>query len=237
MDLPKDGCQDALISAVVKANPRTIVVNQSGTPVPMPWVGEVPAIVQAWYQGQEAGNALADVLLGHASPSGKLPVTFPKRLQDNPAYHNWPGEDRRVTYGEGIFIGYRHYERLDIAPLFPFGHGLSYTTFAYGGVSISDTVLTESNSLVVSVPVTNTGNRQGKEIVQVYVRDLKSRLPRPKKELQGFGKVELAPGETKIVDIVLNKYSVGYFDKSLEAWIAEEGAFEAWVGASSVDIK
>lgn len=237
MDLPKGGCQDALISAVAKANPRTIVVNQSGTPVSMPWVDEVPAIIQAWYQGQEAGNALADVLLGYASPSGKLPVTFPKRLQDNPAYHNWPGEDRRVIYGEGIFIGYRHYERVDIAPLFPFGHGLTYTTFTYGPVSISETILTESNSLVLSVPVTNTGSRQGKEIVQVYVKDIKSRLPRPKKELQGFGKVELVPGETKNVEIVLNKYNVGYFDKSLEAWIAEEGEFEALVGASSVDIR
>lgn len=237
MDLPKDGCQDALIAAVVKANPRTIVVNQSGTPVSMPWVNEVPAIVQAWYQGQEAGNALADVLLGHANPSGKLPVTFPKRLQDNPAYHNWPGEDRRVIYGEGIFIGYRHYERLDIAPLFPFGHGLSYTKFAYGDVKISGTVLTESNSLIVSVPVTNIGDRQGKETVQVYIRDIRSRLPRPKKELQGFAKVDLAPGETKTAQIVLNKYSAGYFDKSLEAWIAEEGTFEAVVGASSADIK
>ncbi|KAI5847407.1 glycoside hydrolase superfamily [Morchella snyderi] len=237
MDLPKDGNQDRLIAAVAKANPRTVVVNQSGTPVTMPWANDVPAIVQAWYQGQEAGNALADVLLGLANPSGKLPVTFPKRLEDNPAYHNWPGEHRRVVYGEGIYIGYRHYERAKIEPQFAFGHGLSYTTFAYGKPTISSSILTEDNSLTVSVPVTNTGSRAGKESVQLYIRDPKSRLPRPDKELQAFGKVDLEPGQTKVVDLKINKYSVGYYDTSLSGWIAEEGEFEAVVGASSADIK
>ncbi|KAF3930924.1 Beta-glucosidase [Dactylella cylindrospora] len=237
MDLPKDGSQDRLISAVAKANPRTIVVNQSGTPVTMPWVGEVPAILQGWYQGQEAGNALSDVLFAVANPSGKLPVTFPKRLEDNPAYHNWPGENQRVVYGEGIYIGYRHYERLKLDVLFPFGHGLSYTSFEYGSVSISKLVLEEADSIIISVPITNIGSVAGKEIVQLYVRDVKSALPRPEKELQGFTKVELAPGETKVAEIALDKYSVGYYDVAIPGWIAEAGEFEALVGSSSQDIR
>jgi beta-glucosidase len=237
MDLPKDGSQDRLIEAVVAANPRTVVVNQSGTPVTMPWADRVPAILQAWYQGQEAGNALARVLLGLDNPSGKLPVTFPKRLADNPAYHNWPGENKTVVYGEGIYVGYRHYERVGIVPQFAFGHGLSYTTFAYGKPTISSNVLAEASGLTVSVPVTNTGSVAGSEIVQAYVHDIKARLPRPEKELVAFGKVHLQPGETKVVDLTLDKHSVGYYDTSLAAWIAEEGAFEVRVGASSVDIR
>ncbi|KAF2118271.1 glycoside hydrolase superfamily [Lophiotrema nucula] len=240
MDLPKNGSQDRLIEAVIAANPRTIVVNQSGTPITMPWVDQAPAIIQAWYQGMEAGNALADVLFGNQSPSGKLPTTFPRRIEDNPAYNNWPGENLKTVYGEGIYIGYRHYERANIAPLFPFGHGLTYTTFEYGEPTINNTVLSESSDITVSVPVTNTGSTAAYEIVQGYVRDIKSRIPRPEKELQAFGKVLLQPGETKTVDLKLNKYSVGYFDTSLSqtgAWIAEEGAFELLIGASSADIR
>ncbi|KAJ8112365.1 hypothetical protein OPT61_g5243 [Boeremia exigua] len=240
MDLPKDGSQDRLIEAVIAANPRTIVVNQSGTPISMPWVNRAPAILQAWYQGQEAGNALADVLLGNASPSGKLPTTFPVRIEDNPAFHNWPGENLKTVYGEGIYIGYKHYERSKIAPLFPFGHGLTYTTFSYGPPTLSSTVLTETGHIVLSIPVTNTGSVPAHEIVQAYVKDVKSSLPRPEKELQAFGKVFLQPGETKTVDMKLDKYSVGYFDTSLGqtgAWIAEEGFFDVLVGASSADIR
>lgn len=237
MDLPKDGSQDRLVAAVRQANPNTVVVNQSGTPVTMPWADDVPAIIQGWYQGQEAGNALADVLLGHSNPSGKLPTTFPRRLADNPAYHNWPGENERVVYGEGLFIGYRHYDRAGIPPLFPFGHGLSYTTFAYGQPVINHSKLRESSKIAVSIPITNQGPMQGSETVQAYIRDPKSRIPRPEKELQAFGKVHLAPGETKSVDLVFDKYSVGYYDTSLEAWIAEEGVFEVLIGASSADIR
>ncbi|KAJ4355204.1 hypothetical protein N0V95_003164 [Ascochyta clinopodiicola] len=240
MDLPKDGSQDRLIEAVIAANPRTIVVNQSGTPISMPWSSKAPAILQAWYQGQEAGNALADVLLGNASPSGKLPTTFPVRIEDNPAFHNWPGENLKTVYGEGIYVGYRHYERSKIAPLFPFGHGLTYTTFSYGAPTLSSTVLTESSSISLSVAVTNTGSSAAHEIVQAYVKDVRSSLPRPEKELQAFGKVFLQPGETKTVDMKLDKYSVGYFDTNLGqtgAWIAEEGWFEVLVGASSADIR
>ncbi|KAF2662986.1 glycoside hydrolase family 3 protein [Lophiostoma macrostomum CBS 122681] len=240
MDLPRNGSQDRLIEAVLAANPNTIVVNQSGTPVTMPWANRAPAILQAWYQGMEAGNALADVLFGNQSPSGKLPTTFPQRLEDNPAYHNWPGENLTTIYGEGIYIGYRHYERSKIAPLFPFGHGLTYTTFEYGSPSIDKQVLAEADSITVTVPVTNTGSYPAHEIVQAYVKDIKSTLPRPEKELQAFGKVLLQPGETKDVSLSLNKYSVGYFNTSLGqsgAWVAEEGAFDVLIGSSSADIR
>lgn len=237
MDLPKNGSQDRLIEAVLEANPNTIVVNQSGTPVTMPWADKVPAILQAWYQGQEAGNALADVLFGRQSPSGKTPTTFPRRLEDNPTYHNWPGENLKVVYGEGVYVGYRHYERKKIAPLFPFGHGLTYTTFRYGTPTISSTVMSESDTLSISVPITNTGDVPAPEIVQAYVRDIKSKLPRPDKELQAFAKVMLQPGETKNVKMLLNKYSVGYYDTSIGAWLAEEGSFEVLIGASSADIR
>ncbi|KAF2435798.1 hypothetical protein EJ08DRAFT_289581 [Tothia fuscella] len=237
MDLPKDGSQNRLVSAVLAANPNTVVVNQSGSPVAMPWADEVPAILQAWYQGQEAGNALADVIFGKQSPSGKLPTTFPKRLEDNPTYHNWPGENLKVVYGEGIYIGYRHYERMKLDTLFPFGHGLTYTHFSYGEPRISGKVLAESDTLIVTVTITNEGDVDAAEIVQMYIRDVKSRLPRPEKELQGFAKVHLRAGESREVDLEVSKYSVGYYDTSLQAWIAEEGRFDILIGASSVDIR
>ncbi|KAH8906025.1 glycosyl hydrolase family 3 N terminal domain-containing protein [Coniochaeta sp. PMI_546] len=237
MDLPSDGSQDRLVEAVVRANPRTVVVNQSGSPVTMPWAGAVPAILQAWYQGQEAGNALADVLFGDRSPSGKLPCTFPRRLEDAPAYHNWPGENLEVTYGEGLYIGYRHYERAKIEPLFPFGHGLSYTTFEYGRPSLSCKVLTPDGSIELIVAVSNVGEVTGSETVQVYVRDEKSRLPRPEKELVAFEKVTLEAGETRHLRMKLDKHAVGYYDTAIKRWIAEEGRFVVCVGASSADIK
>jgi beta-glucosidase len=240
MDLPKNESQDRLIKGVLGANRRTVVVNQSGTPVTMPWADDAPAILQAWYQGQEAGHALADVLLGNASPSGKLPTTFPVRLEDNPAYHNWPGENLKTVYGEGIYVGYRHYERCKTAPLFPFGHGLTYTTFSYGEAVLSSTLISASQPITINIAVTNTGNMAASETVQAYVRDIKSRLPRPEKELQAFGKVFLQPGETKDVVLRLDKYSVGYFDTSLGdkgLWIAEEGKFEVLIGASSANIR
>jgi beta-glucosidase len=237
MDLPVDGSQDRLIEAVVKANPRTVVVNQSGSPVHMPWADRVPAIIQGWYQGQEAGNALADVLFGIASPSGKLPSTFPQRIEQTPAWHNWPGENLKVLYGEGLYVGYKHYERARIAPLFPFGHGLSYTTFEYGRPEVSSRELTANGSIKVTLAVSNTGPRAGAEIVQLYVHDEKSRLPRPEKELVAFEKVFLEADETKHITVELDKYAVGYYDDSLSSWIAEEGAFKLLIGASSADIR
>ncbi|KFA69726.1 hypothetical protein S40285_08117 [Stachybotrys chlorohalonatus IBT 40285] len=237
MDLPVDGSQDRLIEAVVKANPRTVVVNQSGSPVHMPWVDHVPAILQGWYQGQEAGNALADVLFGLQSPSGKLPATFPQRIEHTPAWNNWPGENQKVLYGEGLYIGYKHYERTRIAPLFPFGHGLSYTTFEYGRPEVSPKVLVPGGNINITMAVSNTGSRAGAEIVQVYVHDVKSRLPRPEKELVAFEKVYLEADETRHITISLDKYAVGYYDETIPGWIAEEGAFKILIGASSADIR
>ena len=166
-----------------------------------------------------------------------LQTTFPRRLEDNPTYHNWPGENLKVVYGEGLYIGYRHYERLNIAPLFPFGHGLSYTTFSYGKPSISKPVLADSSKLTVTLAVTNTGSVAGAEIVQAYIHDKKSSLPRPEKELQAFTKVFLEAGETKHITLVLDKYSVGFYDTNQAAWIAEEGVFDVLIGASSQDIR
>ncbi|KAK3310655.1 glycoside hydrolase superfamily [Chaetomium strumarium] len=247
MDLPYDGSQDRLIDAVVSANPRTIVVNQSGSPVTMPWADRVPAILQAWYQGQEAGNALADVLFGLRNPSGKLPCTFPRRLEDTPAYHNWPGENDEVVYGEGLYIGYRHYDRVRVQPLFPFGHGLSYTQFEYGRPSLSPRVLSSqdddddggsSSSVELVVGISNVGPVAGFETVQVYVRhESRSRLPRPEKELVAFEKVELEAGETKHLRVRLDKYAVGYYDTSIGRWIAEKGTYRALVAASAADVK
>ncbi|KAI8691902.1 Beta-glucosidase [Fusarium sp. Ph1] len=237
MDLPVDGSQDRLIEAVVKANPRTIVVNQSGSPVHMPWADHVPVIIQGWYQGQEAGNALADVLFGIQNPSGKLPATFPKRIEHTPAWHTWPGENHKVLYGEGLYIGYRHYDHAKITPLFPFGHGLSYTTFEYGRPEISTRTLTPDGVINITLAISNIGNRAGAETVQLYIHDEKSRLPRPEKELVAFEKVFLEADETRHITISLDKYAVGYYDETVPGWIAEEGAFKVLIGASSADIR
>jgi len=163
--------------------------------------------------------------------------TFPKRIEDTPAFHNWPGENLEVVYGEGIYIGYRHYDRVKVEPLFPFGHGLCYTTFEYGRPSLSSKVLTKNGSLELIVGISNIGDVDGSETVQVYVRDEKSRLPRPEKELVAFEKVTLEAGETKHLRIELDKYAVGYYDTSIGSWIAEEGRFNVLVGASAADIK
>lgn len=164
-------------------------------------------------------------------------TTFPKRLQDNPTYHNWPGENLEVVYGEGLYIGYRHYDRLSIDPLFAFGHGLSYTTFEYGRPIISSTTLPEVGKITINVPVKNTGTVEGAEIIQAYIHDEKSRLPRPEKELQAFDKLFLKPGETLNAVLTIDKYSVGYYDTDLKLWIAEEGLFNVLIGASSRDIR
>jgi beta-glucosidase len=231
------GRQDALIERVAAANPNTVVVLQSGGPVAMPWLDKVAAVVQAWYPGQECGNAIADVLLGRTEPGGRLPQSFPKRLKDAPAYLHYPGENGRVRYGEGLFIGYRYYDARDIEPLFPFGFGLSYTSFTYSNLRLSSTELAPDEALTVALEVTNTGARPGSEVVQLYVRDLESRLLRPEKELKGFAKVRLAPGETKTVTLRLDMRALSYFDDAHSLWIAEPGDFEVLVGASSRDIR
>ncbi|KAK6360605.1 hypothetical protein TWF730_006742 [Orbilia blumenaviensis] len=237
MDLP--GEQNKLISEILKTNPNTIIVNQSGSPITMPWIDEASTVLQAWYQGQELGNALFDVLTGLTNPNGKLPVTFPKRLEDTPTYHNFPGENDQVFYGEGIWLGYRHYDKAHIEPLFPFGFGLSYTTFEYNNVRVSSPIFSPHRDVTVSVDVTNTGYRSGKEAVQFYVSQIsKPGLPRPVRELKGFAKVALEPGETKTVQYKLDKYALGYFNEKVKKWVVDENAeFEVFAAANSRDLR
>jgi len=226
-----------LVEQVAAANPRTIVVLNTGSPITMPWLDKVAAVVQAWYPGQECGNAIADVLFGYVTPSGKLPQTFPVRLEDNPAYLNFPGENGKVYYGEGLFVGYRYYDKKRIAPLFPFGFGISYTTFDYDALRLSAREISPDDTLEVSIDVTNTGQRAGKEVVQVYVRDITSRLYRPHKELKAFAKVHLEPGECKTVTLALDRDALAYYDDLAHAWVAEAGEFEVLVGSSSQEIR
>ncbi len=235
MDLP--GKQDALVEQVAAVNPRTIVVLNTGSPITMPWLEQVGAVIQAWYPGQECGHAIADVLFGDTNPSGKLTQTFPVRLEDTPTYLDFPGENGKIYYGEGLFVGYRYYEKRKIAPLFPFGFGLSYTTFAYSSLSLSAKEIGPDDTLHVSVDITNTGQRAGKEIVQVYVRDSQASLQRPEKELKAFAKVQLEPGERKTAKLSLARDALAYYDDSTHDWVAEAGEFEVLVGASSQDIR
>ena len=235
MELP--GQQHALVEQVAAANPRTIVVLHTGSPITMPWLDRVAAVIQAWYPGQECGNAIADVLFGDVTPSGKLPQTFPMRVEDNPAYLNFPGENGKVYYGEGLFVGYRYYDKKRVTPLFPFGFGLSYTTFSYSSLQLSAREINPDDTLQVSVDVTNTGQRAGQEVVQVYVRDRQARLQRPEKELKAFAKVHLAPGERKMVTLSLERSALAYYDDHTHQWIAEAGEFDVLVGASSQDIR
>ncbi len=238
--------QDKVITALAKANKNLIVVNISGNAIAMPWVKEVPAIVQAWYLGSEAGSAIASVLTGDVNPSGKLPFTFPASLQDVGAHKlgEYPGTPRSdgspivdQKYNEGIFVGYRWADKEKTKPLFSFGHGLSYTTFAYGKAVADKKVMGQDEMLTITLPVTNTGSREGSEVIQLYISDLKSSLPRPVKELKGFSKVKLAPGETREVTFTIGKEALSFFDDTRHEWVAEPGKFEAWIGASSTDIR
>jgi beta-glucosidase len=231
--------QDELIRAMADANDRTIVVMTSGGAVEMTgWLDRVPALLQAWYPGQEGGTAVAGVLLGDVNPSGRLPATFERRREDNPAYDNYypePGT-QRILYEEGVFVGYRGFEHEGIAPLFPFGHGLSYTTFEYGGLEIEPRTTRDGN-VSVSLDVTNTGDRAGAEVVQVYVADAHSAVPRPPKELKGFARVRLEPGETRRVTIELDRRSFAYYDTGRKRWAVAPGVFGVLVGRSSTAIE
>ena len=237
VDMKLPGEQDELIRRVAKANKNTIVVLNVGSPVEMPWLDKVSAVLQLWYDSQEQGNALADILFGDEAPSGKLPTTFPIRLEDNPAYINYPGENGKVRYGEGIFVGYRYYDKKKVEPLFPFGHGLSYTNFKYSNLKLSAKSITPKDTLKIKVDVTNTGKVAGKEVVQLYVRDVKSTFARPEKELKAFAKVELKPKQTKTVTFTLDREAFWYFDVAKNSWTTEPGEFEILVGASSRDIR
>ena len=236
--------QDDVIAALAEANKNLVVVNISGNAIAMPWIEQVPAIVQDWYIGSEAGTALASILVGDVNPSGKLPFTFPVKLEDNSAHalgefiYERSNEVVDIKYNESIFVGYRWADKQKkVKPLFAFGHGLSYTTFAYGKATADKKEMTAEDVLTITVPVTNTGHREGAEIVQLYISDLKSSLPRPVKELKGFQKVKLAPGETKNVTFTIGKDALSYYDDAQQAWVAEPGKFEAIVAASATDIK
>lgn len=235
MDLPNK--QDELIRRVAAANPKTVVVMNAGSPVSMPWADDVAAILQYWYPGQEGGNALADVLFGDVNPSGKLPTTHPYRLQDSPSYINFPGENGKVQYGEGIFVGYRYYDKKELPVRFPFGYGLSYTIFEYSDLKLDKDSYSPGDEIKVTLTVKNSGKRAGQEVVQVYLRDPEVRLVRPEKELKAFTKVNLQPGESKTVTLTLTRQSLAYYDPSAPGWVAEAGAFEVLVGASSADIR
>lgn len=227
--------QDSLVAAVLAANPRTVVVLVNGTPVDMrAWIDSAPAVLEAWYPGMEGGNAVARLLFGEANPCGKLPISFPRRLEDNPSFGNYPGDGDRVRYAEGLFVGYRHYDARNVAPLFPFGHGLSYTTFAYDGLEVAPA---EGGGVDVRFDLRNDGARAGAEVAQVYVSDLESSLPRPPQELKGFQKVTLAPGESKRVSVRLGPEAFSFYDPARHAWTTEPGRFRIRVGSSSRDIR
>jgi beta-glucosidase len=237
-DLDLTDQQIALIKAVAQVQPLTVVVLNNGAPVAMSaWIDDVAAVLEAWMMGQAGGAAIADVLFGRVNPCGKLAETFPNRLSDTPAYINWPGEAGEARYGEGLFIGYRYYDARELPVLFPFGYGLSYTTFAYGNPTISSQTFKDVEGLTVMVDVSNTGRVAGKEIVQVYVHDQKSGLARPPKELKGFAKVELQPGETRTVSIPLDFRAFAYYHPDYKQWITEDGQFDLLIGSSAADIR
>jgi beta-glucosidase len=230
--------QVALIKAVTAVQPKTVVILNNGAPVVMSeWIDGTAAVLEAWMMGQAGGGAIADVLYGKVNPSGKLAETFPLKLVDTPAFINYPGENGAVRYGEGIFMGYRYYDAKQVPTLFPFGYGLSYTTFGYQNPRVSSNSFRDVDGLTVSVDVTNTGKMAGKEVVQVYVHDHKSKLVRPPKELKGFTKVELQPGETKTVTVALDFRAFAYYHPAYRQWITEDGEFDLLIGASSTDIR
>jgi beta-glucosidase len=232
--------QDELLQRIVQANPRTVVVLLGGGPVEMDrWLARVPAVLLAWYPGMEGGNALARVLFGDANPSGKLPFTFPKRLEDSPAHAlgAYPGRDGTVRYEEGLLVGYRWFDTKNIEPLFPFGHGLSYTRFEYSGLRLVEGRDAKGPVVTVNFDVTNAGARDGAEVAEVYVRDVKSTLLRPLKELKGFRKVFLKAGEKQSVSIPLERSAFAFYDPQRRGWVAEKGEFRIMVGSSSRDIR
>ena len=224
-----------LIEEVAEVNKNTVVVISNGSPIEMPWIDKVAGVLEAYLGGQASGGAIADLLFGVANPCGKLAETFPKRLEDNPSYLNFPGDSKKVEYREGIFVGYRYYEAKNMDVLFPFGYGLSYTTFEYTDISIDKDEMMDNEEVTVKVRVKNTGDMAGKEIVQLYVRDVESSVIRPVKELKGFEKVMLQPGEEKTVTFTLGKGAFAYYNEDIKDWYVEDGQFEILVGGSSQD--
>jgi beta-glucosidase len=231
-DLSLPGRQRELVEAVIAANPRTVVVVNAGSPVELPWAADAGAVLMAWYPGEEGADAIADMVVGLSEPSGRLPVSFPRRIEDTPAFPHYPGAEGKVTYGEGVFVGYRHYETVGVAPQYPFGHGLSYTSFAYG-----EPVLKQAAERVsLTVPLANTGARTGSEVVQVYVRPVAPQVPRPDRELAAFAKVTLAAGERQSVALDLAPRAFAYWDVETHDWRTDPGRYELLIGSSSRDI-
>ena len=236
LDLPEG--QDELIEAVARANRNTIVVFNSGSSINISrWVGAVPALLDSWFGGQETGHGLADVLFGDVNPSAKLPFTFINEWKDSPAYGNYPGDDLHVKYAEGIYVGYRYYDKHNIAPQYPFGYGLSYTTFNYSDLKITPSAISSGQQVEVSMKLTNSGARAGAEVVELYVHDGHSSVDRPVNELKGFERVALAPGQTKNVSFSLDRSALSFYSTAKHDWVAEPGQFEVLLGASSRDIR
>lgn len=236
LSLPND--QDELINQIAAANKNTIVVLTTGSPVLMDkWIDKVDGLIEAWFAGEQAGNAIAEILLGEANPSGKLPMTFPKRWEDCSAFNTYKKEDGTTRYEDGIYVGYRHFEKNKIEPLFPFGYGLSYTTFEYSGINLSSKEIDNNDKLTISLKLKNTGRSKGSEVVQLYINDLQSSVDRPVKELKAFKKVSLNPGEEKVVELTIDQNALSFFDTHKKMWIAEPGKFEVLIGSSSKDIK
>ena len=229
-------CQNKLIEAIAEANPNTVVVLHNGSPVEMPWIGKVKGVLEAYLGGQAVGLAVVKVLYGEVNPSGHLPETFPVKLSDNPSYLYYGGEGNEADYREGIFVGYRYYDKKEMDVLFPFGYGLSYTTFSYSNLRLSATEITDQDTLTATVTVKNTGSRAGKTVAQLYVGDKVSTVLRPVRELKGFEKVELQPGESREVSFVLDKRAFAYWNTDLGDWHVETGEFIIEVGQSSRDI-
>ncbi len=236
-DLKIPACQEKLIEEVVKVQKNTVVVVHCGAPIEMPWIDDVKAVLYAYLGGEAVGGATVDILFGEVNPSGKLAETFPLRLEDNPSYLYYFGEGDRTEYREGIFVGYRYYDKKKLPVLFPFGHGLSYTEFAYSDLTFDKTSLKDTDTLRVSVKVKNVGERAGKEIVQLYVQDNESSVIRPVKELMGFEKIELAPKEEKTVSFTLEKRAFAFYDTAISDWRVETGEFTIHIGKSSRDIQ
>ncbi len=235
LELPLNHQQ--LIDQLAQVQSNLVVVLSNGSPVTMPWLHQVSAVLEGYLGGQAGGGAAADLLFGEVSPSGKLPETFPVKLSDNPSFLNFPGEGDRVEYREGIFVGYRYYDTKQIEPLFPFGYGLSYTTFDYDKLEVDRTSITDKDTVTVRVQIRNTGNTFGQEIVQLYVHDPESHVIRPEQELKGFAKVALEPGESKTVSFTLDKRAFAYYNTELHDWHVESGEYELRIAASSRDIR
>lgn len=234
MRLPEN--HNALIEAVAEVHANVIVVLSNGSPVEMPWIGKVKGVLESYLGGQALGGAIAEILFGEANPCGKLAETFPVDLCHNPSYINFPGEGDRVEYREGLFVGYRYYDKTNTKTLFPFGHGLSYTTFNYSDLSMSKNEISDDETVTVTVKIKNIGTRTGKEIVQLYVRDIMSNVIRPEKELKGFLKIELAPEEEKTISFALGKRAFAYYNVEMKDWHVESGAFEILIGKSAAEI-